>query len=419
MTDSPQWAKRIRAERKARLWDVHTTARRLRAAAGDDGRDLPDHEALVRSIRRWESGRISTLSERYRLLFCRAFGLGEETLFARSTAETQASPVQDPSVVSAHVPAPVDPRDLSAMAAFRGADPQVGGGHLYATVVGYLERDVAPRLFGGSDGPSAFVPAAALTEMAGWMAHDAGQDTTADRHFSRALDLAGIGGDRQLEAHILGSMSHLAQHRGRAADAVQLARRGTEMLTATRISAPAMEARLLTMAARSFATLGDSAESASLLLQAERVLDDEPTSTPSPWVGPFDEGSLALDAARSMLALGQLREARRQADRAVALRSGNRTRSRALGRLLLAKVLLAETQVGEACHVVLGVVEDTQSLSSLVVTRQLADLRGLLEAYREEEIVAESLTVLAEALEERRWLYQWGGSERGPRSPAL
>ncbi|MEV0971231.1 hypothetical protein [Microtetraspora glauca] len=308
---------------------------------------------------------------------------------------------------------------MSAMTAFRGADRQVGGGHLYATVVGYLERDVAPRLFGGSDGPSVFVPAAALTEMAGWMAHDAGQDTTADRHFCRALDLASIGGDRQLEAHILGSMSHLSQHRGRAADAVRLARRGTEMLTATRISAPAMEARLLTMAARSFASLGDSAESASLLLQAERVLDDEPTSTPSPWVGPFDEGSLALDAARSMLALGQMHEARRQADRAVALRPGKRTRSRALGQLLLAKVLLAESHVGEACHLARGVLEDTRSLSSLVVTRQLADLRGLLEAYREEEIVAESLTALSTALEERRWLYQWRGSERGPRSPAL
>ncbi|MFF3669850.1 tetratricopeptide repeat protein [Microtetraspora malaysiensis] len=413
MADSPQWAKRIRTERKAQLWDVHTMARRLRAAAGDDGSDLPDNESLVRSIRRWESGRISTLSERYRLLFCRVLRLDEAALFADAT-EISA---QDPPTTN--VSAAADPHDLSAMTAFRGADRQVGGGHLYATVVGYLERDVAPRLFGGSDGPSAFVSAAALTEMAGWMAHDAGQDATANRHFSRALDLAGVGGDRQLEAHILGSMSHLAEYRGHTDDAVRLARRGTEMLASMRISAPAMEARLLTMAARSFAALGDSAESARLLLQAECVLDGEPTSAPSPWVGPFDEGSLALDAARSMLALGQLREARRQADRAVALRPGNRTRSRALGRLLLAKVLLAESQVGEACHVVMGVVEDTRSLGSLVVTRQLADLHELLEAYREEEIVAESLTVLAEALEERRWLYRWGGFERGPRSPAL
>ncbi|MCT9931454.1 hypothetical protein N5079_14635 [Planotetraspora sp. A-T 1434] len=303
------------------------------------------------------------------------------------------------------------------MTAFRGADRRVGGGHLYATVVGYLERDMAPRLFGGADGPTAVVAAAALTEMAGWMAHDAGRDDTAGRHFSRALDLVAVGGDRQLEAHILGSMSHLAQHRGRATDAVRLARRGTEMLRSTRTSAAAMEARLLTMAARSFASLGDSTQCASLLLQAERTLERE--QRPSPWIGPFDEGSLALDAARSMLALGRLGEARQQSDRAVALRSGDRTRSRALAQLVLAKVLLAEGSPEEACGVTKSVIDDTCSLSSLVVTRQLADLQVLLAAYRGEEIVADFLAALDEALKERRWLYQWGGSDRGPGSPAL
>ncbi|GIG80000.1 hypothetical protein [Planotetraspora kaengkrachanensis] len=420
MADPPRWAMRIRAERKARLWDVHAMARRLRDTAGDDRRDLPDHEALVRSIRRWESGRISVLSERYRLLFCRAMGVDEDALFADADPGHSQHVSSDSRVSGDPTGYPPTARhDLSAMTAFRGADRRVGGGHLYAAVVGYLERDVAPRLFGGADGPTAFVAAAALTEMAGWMAHDDGRDDAAGQHFSRALDLAGVGGDRQLEAHILGSMSHLAQHRGRAADAVRLARRGTEMLTGTRTSAPAMEARLLIMAARSFASLGNSTECTGLLLRAERTLEREQTSDPSPWIGPFDEGSLALDAARSMLALGQLGEARRQSHRAVALRSGDQTRSRALGQLVLAKVLLAEDRPEEACRVAMSVIDDTRSLSSFVVTRQLADLGGLLEAYRGEEIIAEFQMALDEALAERRWLYQWGGSDRGPGSPAL
>lgn len=77
----PDWAARIRAERRRRLWDVHTMARRLRAAAGEDRRSLPGHDSLVRSIRRWESGRIGVLSERYRLLYCQAFGLPEHAVF--------------------------------------------------------------------------------------------------------------------------------------------------------------------------------------------------------------------------------------------------------------------------------------------------------------------------------------------------
>src|SRR5437868_8797593 len=125
MTDLPRWAMRIRAERKGRLWDTHTMARRLREAAGDDRHDLPDHEALVRSIRRSESGQITVLSERYRLLFCRALVMDEAALFSVAVPPQRLPPAKD---IARH--------GLSAMESFRGADRRVGGGHLYATVIG-------------------------------------------------------------------------------------------------------------------------------------------------------------------------------------------------------------------------------------------------------------------------------------------
>ena len=112
--------------------------------------------------------------------------------------------------------------DMAAMHTFRSADRQVGGGHLYATVVGYLYSDVAPRLFGGDhgvEGKAVFTAAAALTEMAGWMAHDAGRDDQARGHFGRALDMSRMGHNRQLSAHVLASMSHLAHHTSRPHDA--------------------------------------------------------------------------------------------------------------------------------------------------------------------------------------------------------
>lgn len=61
--------------------------------------------------------------------------------------------------------------DAVAMKAFRTADLQAGGGHLYASVVRYLQADMAPRLFGTDDGasnPALFTTAAALTDMAGF-----------------------------------------------------------------------------------------------------------------------------------------------------------------------------------------------------------------------------------------------------------
>lgn len=100
--------------------------------------------------------------------------------------------------------------DVLAMQSFRSADKQVGGGHLYAAVVKYLHTQVGPRLFGGDlvvEDPAVFTAAAGLTEMAGWMAHDAGRDDRAYSHFLRAFHLSKAGQDRQLGVHILASLS--------------------------------------------------------------------------------------------------------------------------------------------------------------------------------------------------------------------
>jgi hypothetical protein len=145
--------------------------------------------------------------------------------------------------------------DAAATQAFRAADLQVGGGHLYASVIKYLQADVAPRLFGsddGADNPAVFTAAAALTEMAGWMAHDAGRDEVAKQHFGRSLALVLVGADRQLSAHVLGSMSHLASHLNQPDEAIELARQGQAMLQSGGAN-PDLEARLLALEARGFA----------------------------------------------------------------------------------------------------------------------------------------------------------------------
>ena len=124
--------------------------------------------------------------------------------------------------------------DLAAMQGFRAADQKVGGGHLYATVVSYLHTEVAPRLFDAGhdhhDGRGIYTAAAGLTEMAGWMAHDAGRDNVAQQHFTRALDLAKLGGDTQLAAHVFASMSHLAHHVGNPKLAIEHAGAGRTLL---------------------------------------------------------------------------------------------------------------------------------------------------------------------------------------------
>jgi tetratricopeptide (TPR) repeat protein len=299
--------------------------------------------------------------------------------------------------------------DMAAMHAFRSVDRQVGGGHLYATVVNYLHSDVAPRLFGGdhdTDSETVFAAAAGLTEMAGWMAHDAGRDDQAHRHFGRALDMSTVGQDRQLGVHVLGSMSHLAHHRSQPHDAIRFAQAGEKTLAAGPRN-PELEARVFAMQARGFAALRRPKETLTLLARAEKALEGTHGEEPSTWVSRFDEGSLASEAARCMRQLGKPAHAQRHAERIIELRPADRTRSRAFGQLILIMTLIEQGEPEQACGIAREVLNSTQSLGSYLVIRQLRDIQLLLEPYKSTAAVGEFLECLTEALRQRTWLYQW------------
>ena len=300
-------------------------------------------------------------------------------------------------------------QDAAAMQAFRSADMQVGGGHLYASVLNYLQTEVGPRLFSGDDNTESatvFTAAAALTEMAGWMAHDAGRDKAAKHHFDRSFALVQVGGDHQLSAHVLGSLSHLANHLSQPDEAIALARQGQAVLQ-NAVPHPDLEARLLAMEARGLAGRQQSKECIQLLLRAEKALDESPSEPPSPWTSRFDKGSLASETARCMRQLGDWAEAQRQAEHIVRLRSRNRTRSRAFGQLTLVAALIEQQQPDEACAIAQEVLDCTQSLGSFLVIEQLLELKRLLRPHRANRIVGEFLMCLEESLHQRQWLSQW------------
>jgi hypothetical protein len=290
----------------------------------------------------------------------------------------------------------------AALRSLRAADRQVGGGYLYATVVGYLHRDVAPGLFGADD-PEVFTAAAALTEMAGWMAHEAGHDQTAWAHLARSLDLAQVGGDRQLAAHVLASMSHLAHHLTRPAEATELARRGQHMLTGGLPHQPQLQALLLAMQARGLAGQ-DPRGCTRLLHQAGQVLETTPDEPPSPWVSGFDEAALATETARCLRQIGEHAAAGRQAERLLTLRTADRPRSRAFGQLLLACVLVYQDRLEEACQLAHQVLEATRHLGSYPIVQQLRGLGHQLAPQRAHRPVAELLDTLHEQLRQRSWL---------------
>src|SRR3982074_1422843 len=150
------------------------------------------------------------------------------------------------------------------------------------------------------------------------------------------------------------------------------------------------------MQARGHATMMGTGECTRLLVEAERALDGQHAVRGSEWVSRFDEGSLASEAARCMQQLGDLNEARRQAERVVALRPSDRTRSRAFGQLILVRVLIAQGEPDDAYALAQAVLDATQALGSFLVFQQLLDLKHVVERHRTNGVVADFLSRLEE-----------------------
>ncbi|WP_237540375.1 MULTISPECIES: hypothetical protein [unclassified Streptomyces] len=296
---------------------------------------------------------------------------------------------------------------LAAMESFRLADRQLGGGHVYRSVVHYLNTAIAPSLFSTADsredGEIAFGAAVVLTEMAAWMAHDAGRDDTASGHFDRALRLAQSLTDVTAGANVLAGMSHLALQTGQVDAAADLARSGLARLDAGP-PVPSLAARLHAMEARALAQLKSEREAQRALDTARGALALAHTAPASQWVAPFDEAALASEAASVLLDLGALKAAAKEAERALALRDTSRVRSRAFGQVTLARVLLAQGQPDAACSVGMELLNACQSVTSLRLSTQLDALQADFGQHRQVPEVRELLSRMTATAQHRRLL---------------
>ncbi len=285
----------------------------------------------------------------------------------------------------------------AATIAFRTADRQLGGGHLYPVVVRYLQTEVYAQLIGHGHQPAAvFSAASSLTDMAGWLAYDDQRRDLADQHFAQAFGLATAAGDRALSAQALVSQSHLALDHDRPADAVRLADAGLALVPVDPVCAE-LRARLYAMKARGAALLGDEATCAALLLAAERELG-QALADGHGWLSHFDEAALAAESAVSLRDLGRLGQAQCKAVRVLTLRGSDRVRSRAFSQLTLATVQLRQGDLDAACILGGHVLDVMPQLASYRVVEQLRALGRSLQPHGGATPVGDFLDRLASVL---------------------
>lgn len=284
--------------------------------------------------------------------------------------------------------------DLATVDTFRNADRATGGGRLYLAVVSHLREHVAPRLVAPGENHG-FAAAAALTEMAGWMAHDSGRDKVAQAHFARALALAHASGDTALAANVAASSSHLALQTGDPSAAAHWAESGLKA-GAKGPGVSALSARLHVMHARALAAAGQLMAAERALERGHVILNDAPAAITHPWVSPFDEAALASETTEALRDLGRMRQAITYAQRAVELREAGRARSLALSRIALAGLHVQCGDLDSAVAVGRELLAATApTLSSVRVMRQIDSLSRCFEPHRSHPPVREFLTQLA------------------------
>lgn len=387
----------LRDWRRARGWDVPEMARQIRLAAGDDS--VPDHDSLVRMIRRWERGQVS-VSERYELLYREALSSAEA---ATQPADTGPPPWE--------LAAALTRSSLSLAAAAMMEEAVTGLAARYPyTPPGDLAPDVHSMLatVHAALGEAQTLQVRArcvrlagiLAGVAGQLADDTGRPDRSAAWFSAAGIAADEVGDRDLSAWALALRAIGCHFRGEYALSADLL---TQARASASSSAPRRQAWLAALSARAQAAVAAQRQQAAAgkpavlqaVADARAYLD---SAGPPSGTDFFDEPRLAGMAGTSLLMLRDTGRARQLLTEALDGRAPGDVKGRALLTLDLAECLATESEPETAAALAgqaLDMADGGDSIVRPVATRAVA-VRQALDPWARTSAVREIEGRLAE-----------------------
>jgi transcriptional regulator with XRE-family HTH domain len=152
-------------------------------------------------------------------------------------------------------------------------------------------------------------------QLAGWVQADAGNGLAAKLAYRVGLKAATVAGDRELAAHVLGSLSSLSLDGGNAHEALLAARTGLAGLAAAPERAGAerehrggsllLRVLLLHRAALAAARLRERREAELMLVEAERVAAGSKPEDEPDWLYWLDHEELTAMTGRCLAVLGR------------------------------------------------------------------------------------------------------------------
>lgn len=271
---------------------------------------------------------------------------------------------------------------------FDRLDSTYGGGHARNALVQYLRTEL-PRLLraGGTTDvrQSLYSAAGESTQLAAWMAYDAGLHGLAQRYFIQALGLADAAEDRLLAASILDAMSHQASFLGRYREAANMAR--AAQLGAKSMGVPILTAHFHTMEARALARVGDAAACDRAMGAAIEHFERHTPGDGPAWIGYFDDAELAAELGHCHRDLGRPDKAVGYASQALDVASGDYARSDFFVAMVLADAHLDRGDVEEGCRVAAKAIAVGEGLESARCRGYVDEFKQRLRKHRASPLV--------------------------------
>jgi transcriptional regulator with XRE-family HTH domain len=299
----------------------------------------------------------------------------------------EPSPASESETIESAKPTPIAASaDVEVIgeiiSALRRVDNRFGGGYAHGVVLGYLKGEVHPVLrtvqAQGTVPRRLLQVVAELTQLAGWISHDVGDNRPARWYFGESLRLARDAGDEAFTAEVLAGMSQQAAylHDARTAvDAAQAAGRH-----AIRSDVPALVSEAAAMEAHGHALRRDARACLTAMRTAERSLDAVRDDAGPSWLEYFDRAYLAAKFAHALLALGESKPAERFAVRSLRMSDGY-DRGRLFNTVLLAQIHADSGDLDSACELGRRSVTMASGIRSARGRGYLADLRRRLEPH--------------------------------------
>jgi tetratricopeptide (TPR) repeat protein len=385
----PTWAVRLQTEREARGWNKHEMARRLLAAAGyDETRDAV--ASLVRQMREWERGR--HFPRDWTTRYAAAFELNEADLFGTIGDNTSTGLEDDLAVLPLLVargtplgPPVAHPGRFTVegvealLRRLYRLDAEFGGNELCLVIAdqvqaaaglfnaGTLKAATERRLFGALAG---------LTQIAGWLSHDANRHADANRYLASTVYAAHEIDDLGLAGHALGYMSLDAFYRDQPSKALALAEAASDLARAG--GTPRTVATLHHRAARAHARLGEAGACKRRLDSAQTAYHgDQPHDEEPQWVAYVSDYELAAQRGACFLDLCMPDEAINALQEALELlraTSPDHHRDIAHYKTRLASAYLLKREPGEAARTAAEAYEINEQIGSARVNERFMEL---------------------------------------------